>query len=405
MKRIVKLQNSIQKYTWGSRTFIPELLGEKSPAESPYAEMWMGSHPKAPSLLYNGNESRSLLELIDQNPVEILGPSVASRFHNKLPFLFKLLAASRPLSIQAHPDREQARKGFEEENRKKIPLDASNRNYRDENHKPELICALEPMWILKGFRRIEDIIRLMEKAGQSAETPGITHLVDHPDSEGLKAFFQSLMTVEKDVSGPLLKNVISRIDKRGISDPPFQWVRRLEQEYPRDMGSLSPLFLNLIRLQPAEALFIPAGELHAYLEGAGLELMANSDNVLRGGLTSKHIDMEELLGILDFSPRDPEVLFPEDMDSMESLYPVIAEEFMLSVIRLTHKESIYVSPETKSAAIMICLEGSSSVEDRGSGDILPFHRGNVLFVPASVGRYRIRGTGTIYRASVPTSRD
>jgi mannose-6-phosphate isomerase len=398
---IVVLENRVQEYAWGSKTFIPELLGEPSPAIKPKAEMWMGSHPKAPSMvIYNGNRI-SLAELIRKDPSGTLGVSVARKFSNKLPFLFKVLSADRPLSIQSHPGREQAKAGFMRENMEKRSMESADRSYRDENHKPELICALEPLWALKGFRKIEDIIDIMDKFGDSAKGLEIDILRSQHVGGGLKGFFIALMNMERDRRRNLLDEIAVRIEDSGLSGPAFDWFRRLNSEYPGDIGVLSPLFLNVVYLQPTEAIHIRSGELHAYLGGAGLELMANSDNVVRGGLTSKHIDLPELVNILDFTPHIPDILGPEGSDALETSYPVIAEEFMLSVISLNSKDSIYESRRSRSAEIMICTEGDARVTGRGKGEVLEFHRGMSVFIPASVNQYLIRGEATIYKASVP----
>ena len=218
-----------------------------------------------------------------------------------LPFLFKVLAAAKPLSIQAHPNRDQAREGFARENRQKISLNAFNRNYKDENHKPEIICALEPFWALKGFRRVEEIILLMDKIGIRASLEeDLNALRRRPNQEGLKTFFRALINDGEGTADRVLREAVEQCEKLADDDPAFEWVIKLSEAYPDDIGILSPILLNLVHLQPGEAMNIPAGELHAYLEGAGIELMANSDNVLRGGLTPKYVDVSELLNILTF---------------------------------------------------------------------------------------------------------
>jgi mannose-6-phosphate isomerase len=333
--------------------------------------------------------------------LNILGDSVAKKFSNKLPFLFKVIAAARPLSIQAHPGKEQAKAGFLKENTEKKPLDSPDRNYRDENHKPELICALSPLWALKGFREIEDIIDTMEKLGNAAKIPETEILRSQSGRVGLKSLFKTLMNMKEDQRRNLLYEVVEKIEDLGLSEPAFDWVRRLDMEYTGDIGILSPLFLNLVRLDPTEAMCILPGELHAYLEGAGLELMANSDNVIRGGLTSKHVDIPELVNILEFTPRLPDILTPEAIDGPEKFYPVTAEEFMLSVISLIGKGETYESRGSRGVEIMICTEGDARVTDIGNGETLEFKRGMSIFIPASVERYLIRGGATIYKASVP----
>ena len=196
VNQIIQLKNSIQEYDWGSKKFIPDLMGKLSPAKRPQAELWMGAHPKAPSQVKCNGELISLIDLIRKDPDGILGQSVAKQFSNRLPFLFKILAASRPLSIQAHPNLAQATEGFALENRM-IPVESPDRNYRDDNHKPELICALTPFTMLKGFREVSEIIGLMEKVAFHVRELGIDLLKKSPSQEGLKRYFLNLMTMNK----------------------------------------------------------------------------------------------------------------------------------------------------------------------------------------------------------------
>jgi mannose-6-phosphate isomerase len=400
LKRPAVLKNSIQEYAWGSKTFIPQLLGDPVPAEIPQAELWMGAHPKAPSQVFCDGNWISLLELIQERPGHILGPRVAERFSHKLPFLFKVLAASKPLSIQAHPDKKQAREGFSRENMMKIPLDAPHRNYRDENHKPELFCALMPFWALKGFREIGSMITLMDKIGPVAHNMGVDILRNQPNEEGLRDFFESLMAMEREKQRNVVTEVVACGEKYSETDPVFEWLTKLNREYPGDIGVLSPLFLNVIQLRPGEAIFIPSGELHAYLDGAGLELMANSDNVLRGGLTSKHIDIPELLMSLNFTSNGVNILTPEIQGPGERVYPTLAEEFMLSMITLD-EGSPQRRLETRSVEILICTEGAARITEPGSRDGLDLYKGTVILIPAAVTQYQIEGDATLYKASVP----
>ena len=197
MKKISLLKNSIQEYDWGSKTAIPELLGQAAPAEKPQAELWMGAHPKAPSRVYCDGVWRSLIEVIAENPEEVLGRETAHKFSNGLPFLFKVLAAAKPLSIQAHPNQGQAKEGFLRENEIGIPLGAVKRNYRDQNHKPEIICALTPFWALNGFRQVKEILRLLGEIQVPPLVEALSFLKNHSNRQELKGFFYHLMTVEK----------------------------------------------------------------------------------------------------------------------------------------------------------------------------------------------------------------
>lgn len=400
MDKICTLRNPVLDYPWGSKTFIPQLLGRAVPADRPQAELWMGAHPKAPSAVRCNAQWIPLHSLIQSRPEEILGRPVARKFYNTLPFLFKVLAAARPLSIQAHPDAEQAREGFARENRMKIPLDAPHRNYRDENHKPELICALTPFWTLSGFRKIDDIISLTEKIGAPTLQGLVNSVRGRRENEALKGFFTALMGLDEGDRLRLVTEVAGHCQKHDASDPVLRWVTQLYQEFPGDVGVLSPVFMTLVQLQPGEAVYTAAGRLHAYLEGAGIELMANSDNVLRGGLTRKHVDVPELLKILDFTPGKVVVLRPERREGGVSIYRTPSEEFFLCVISVGEGAS-YQSPRRRSAEIMICLQGDARVTHMGSGEVLLLNRGTVILVPAAVPQYRIEGEAVVYKAAVP----
>lgn len=400
MRKIGLLKNTIQEYAWGSRTAILELLGQSVPADKPQAELWMGAHPKAPSQVFADGLWRSLPEVIQESPEETLGQEVAARFSNKLPFLFKVLAAAKPLSIQAHPNKEQAGQGFARENELGIPLDAPHRNYRDDNHKPEIICALTPFWALNGFRQIEETLSLLEEA----RIPGLAEIVSflrsHPNRDGLKKFFNHLMTTDSGKQRKIVEQAVNYAEKRTHEEPVWTWMIKLNEEYPGDMGVLSPIFLNLVRLEPQQAMYLPAGELHGYLEGVGIELMANSDNVLRGGLTPKHIDVQELLAVLNFTDGDLNILSPENRTPGEAIYSTEAEEFVLSVIRIK-KAAPFSSPGDRSVEMMMCTEGEVSVTDLSAGDITRLTRGISIIVPAAVRQYSIEGDGILYKAAVP----
>lgn len=400
MNTICTLDNPIQNYVWGSKTAIPELLGQK-PSGVPQAELWMGAHPKAPSKLMWNGESVSLSTLIARYPKEILGQSIAERFNNTLPFLFKVLAAARPLSIQAHPDRQQALLGFERENGLSIPLNAPDRNYRDPNHKPECICALTPFWALRGFRRISDILlRLMLLCPEGLEME-IRTLENNQEAEGLKQFFKALMTMGRVRKPHIIAEVVTnagRLSDQG--DRSHEWVLALHREYPHDIGILSPAILNLICLKPGEAMFLGPGELHAYLDGVGIEIMANSDNVLRGGLTPKHVDVGELLKVLHFTEREIDVLLPVPIGRFESLYETEAVEFSLSVIALTGTDE-FKSGERRSVEILICTDGNAQIIVKEPHHYYTVSKGNVHLIPAASPSYTIKGTAVIYKASVP----
>ncbi len=400
MRKISLLKNSIQDYDWGSKTAIPELLGQAGPAEKPQAELWMGAHPKAPSKVYCDGLWKSLFEVIAENPHEVLGREAAYKFSNKLPFLFKVLAAAKPLSIQAHPNQGQAKEGFTRENEMGIPLEAANRNYRDDNQKPEVICALTPFWALNGFRQVREILRLLGEIQVPLLVEPLSFLRDHSTRQGLKRFFNHLMTMEKAKQAKIVKETVAFAEKRTEEEPVWTWVAKLNEEYPRDIGVLSPAFLNLVKLEPRQAMYLPAGELHGYLEGVGIELMGNSDNVLRGGLTAKHIDVKELLSILNFTEAKLTILQPQRVASGEAFYPRGAAEFVLSIIEVNER-SPFLGALKRSVEIMICTKGEARISELRDGETTALTRGTSIVVPAAVEQYRIEGEATLYKAAVP----
>lgn len=394
------LENEIQAYNWGSPDWIPEILGIDNPEGEPMAELWMGVHPKAPSKVRKGKNLISLDRYIAENPAGVLGKSAAEKFADRLPFLFKVLAAGRPLSIQAHPDKSQAEAGYRRENDKGIPVDAFERNYRDENHKPEIICALTDFHAMRGFRPVDEIIEEFRFILSGIDTP--IYIPEGGESE-LRPFFDSILSVPQEQVGGLISLALEKIQH--LDDIRYEWVRKLSEHYPEDIGVLCPFFLNLIVLHRGDAMFLPAGELHAYLHGLGVELMANSDNVLRGGLTSKHVAKQELLEVLTFRAEKPAVLKPRAGRTGEAVYSVPIDEFALAVLDLDNGDE-YTSEEGRNVEIYFCEEGEGVLrtarggKDSGQNQIR-FAKGDSWIVPASAGTYSMQGRAKLYRAAVP----
>jgi mannose-6-phosphate isomerase len=306
MRQILRLHNPVQAYAWGSHRAIAELLGQPIPSPQPQAELWMGDHPRAFSTALLEGGRIPLPDLIRQFPVDLLGDATA----RELPFLLKVLAAAEPLSIQAHPNTAEARAGCAREDAAGLPRDAETRGYRDASAKPELLYALEPFWILRGFRPLEAIFDLVQRFGLVGVFPACGQLRDKDVSRALQGFLNALMELEKEATAQLVEVVVGRAREQDPEDHLSHWICELDRLYPGDRGVLAPLFLHLVRLEPGEVMYTGAGVLHAYLEGVGIELMANSDNVLRGGLTAKHINPKELLSILRFEQQPPGLLKP-----------------------------------------------------------------------------------------------
>jgi mannose-6-phosphate isomerase len=406
MNNLYKLRNQIKHYEWGSANLIPRLLGVQSDG-SPWAELWMGSNADSPSLVSLPSGDVSLRELIASDP----------RGYGELPFLFKVLAAEKPLSIQAHPNRAQARDGFERENRAHIAHNAPNRNYRDPNHKPEIICALTPFTGMCGFRAPGEIARLLSGLGGTGLGESFTPLlraleIPEPTAEAesrgsppaqslaLQTFFGTLFSLPQEARQALTDFILAAQHE---SDE-WELMRQFARQYPNDPAIIAPLYLNVFRLEPGEALFIDAGILHAYIRGLGVELMANSDNVLRGGLTPKHVDVPELMKVLDFTPMQPRVIKPE-LNSGCFTYPAPCDEFSLTVLRGKAGEPQPVNITRSAPAIVIVTAGEVAIEAPGGGMVLK--QGEAAFIPArgengkAADPLVLQGNFTLYAASVP----
>lgn len=399
MKTIGFLKNKVLYYHWGSATAIPDLLAKKNPSGRPWAELWMGAHPKAPSHVNYKGRWVSLIKLIERHPQDMLGHRTAAKFNNSLPYLFKVLAAAKPLSIQAHPSLRQAKAGFERENRQGISLKARHRNFMDDNHKPECLCALSKFYALCGFRTTTEIVAMMTASCPRTAADELETLKKKSDSKGLKKFFIALMNMDLARRKQVIDETLQNLNR--LSDHRLQyWIKRLANEFPADIGILSPILLNLICLEPGQALFLPAGQLHAYLEGLGIELMANSDNVLRGGLTEKHIDLQQLAKVVHFKPHTVNLLAAAVIGENEKKYLNPSNEFVLSSICVSGRK-LYESATSRSIEILLCAEGKASIKDYGSGKIVKIKKGKSVVVPAAVKRYAISGNAVFYKAAVP----
>lgn len=391
MDRIRALRSPIRSYAWGSRTALAELTGRAAPTAEPEAELWMGAHPSAPSEVLTEQGAVSLEEWIRRDPETVLGPEVARRFDGRLPFLFKVLAPETALSIQTHPDAEQARAGFARENAAGLALDAPERNYRDPNPKPEIICALTPFAALCSFRRADEIAAGLGALG----VPELEPLLARLAGEGLAAFFRALLSLPPPERTSLAQAAAAAADG---SSGEHAWLRELARQHPGDVGVLAPLLLNLIELAPGQALFLPAGELHAYLKGVGVELMANSDNVLRGGLTPKHVDVPELLATLTFREGPPPLLEP----GPDGVYASSAREFELAALHLEPGRPVERS-RPGGVEILLCTAGAARVCDPRHDETLALARGAAALVPGAAV-YRVEAEGgdaTLHRAGVP----
>jgi len=384
-----RLDNPVRDYDWGSPTAIPELLGVP-PTGRPQAELWMGAHPSAPSRLAGDG---TLADRIAADPEGELGAPVLAEFGPRLPFLFKVLAAAKPLSLQAHPTLEAARAGYAREDARGIPPDAPERNYADRSHKPEVLCALTPFHALGGFRAVPETVRLLDGLCVPELAPYRAMLAA---ADGLRRVVTTLLTLPAERRAGLVGAVAvaCRADPGGEFGAERRVAADLAVRYPADPGVVIALLLNHVELAPGEALFMPAGNLHAYLSGTGVEIMANSDNVLRGGLTSKHIDVPELLGVLDFAGGPPPLVTPRPGPDGGTQYPVPVREFRLTRYEVGDRPS---TVDGGAPQILLCTAGS--VELSGvDGDPEPLPRGASAYLPASRKAVTLTGRGVVFGA-------
>ena len=383
-----KLNNSLQHYAWGSKTALTELYGMANPSQQPMAELWMGAHPKSSSTVEINGEQHSLRTLIAANKVELLGPEVAARF-GELPFLFKVLCAEQPLSIQVHPGKAAATAGFARENAAGLPLSAPERNYKDANHKPELVYALTPFLAINGFRELTEIVSLLQPV--AGAHPAIAHFLQQPDNQRLATLFSSLLSMQDTEKTHALAVLKAALPAQGRE--PWQTIQGITPFYPDDSGLFSPLLLNVIELQPGEAMFLCAETPHAYLRGVALEVMANSDNVLRAGLTPKHIDLPELMANVKFAPRSYDSLLTVPTAHGDTLeFPVPVTDFAFSI----HHLSPAPAPlSQQSAAILFCIEGEAQL---GSAEQkLTLKAGESCFITAQEAAVTATGHGRLAR--------
>jgi len=389
-----KLTNTVRHYPWGSRTVIPDLLGLPSPAEEPCAELWLGAHPDDPSVLSSGV---ALDKAIAAEPEAMLGAAVAQRFGARLPFLMKVLAADANLSLQAHPTMEQAEAGYTAEEAAGVPKDDPTRTFKDPYHKPEMIVAVTTLEALCGFRPVEESLHCLAKLQLPELKPTIAALA----RGGLRAAIPQLLALSEKRRTSLVDAVAVRARTFvEAHDPEFintyRWAATLAESYPGDAGVVISLMCNHLKLAPGEAMFLPAGNLHAYLAGAGVEVMASSDNVLRAGLTTKHVDLAALIEVVDFTDAKIPVLHPV-LGPGGLRYRVPVEDFDLTRVQLDDGTGVLT---TRGPQVVLCFEGRAVLAS-ADGELV-VEQGQAAFVPAGAP-VTASGPAVLYRATTALS--
>ena len=400
MKKVFGLKGHIQHYAWGGKEFIPNLLGMETTNE-PCAEYWLGAHAKGPALVETKEDDTPLDTFLEVDAKTFLGKETFKKF-GRLPFLFKVLDVDQMLSIQVHPSKVESEKGFKKENDLGIPLMAAHRNYKDDNHKPEIMVALGEFWLLHGFLPEKELLEVLKR---NNEFEALVPIFLKDGYKGLYQYVMELPLVESDeILSPLIERILPLYKENKLSkSSPEYWAAKAVLKGNRDTnldrGIFSIYFFNLVKLKKGEAVFQDAGIPHAYLEGQNMELMANSDNVLRGGLTPKHIDIPELLKHIVFEATHLNILKGELInDGMETVYRSIAPDFELSHITLKEKEVL--ASNSKTAEVFILMDGNARVTE--NDQVLELKKGDA-FIALADGEFKIatKSKASIYRATTP----
>jgi len=395
----------VKNYDWGGTEFLSELLSIPNPNHEPMAEYWLGAHETSPSVVVS-NDHKPLNRFISADPERNLGSKVTKRF-GRLPFLLKVLDVRNMLSIQVHPSKHTAEVEFARENKAKVPLDAANRNYKDDNHKPELMVALSEFWLLHGFKPIDGLRARLQSI------PEFISLLQIFDETGYDQLYKTVMEMPQqsvnEMLDPLLTRIIPQFERQEFNkDQEEFWVARAATSFGDkthsgrsgrvDRGIFSIYFFNLLHLRPGEGIFQDAGVPHAYLEGKNVEVMASSDNVLRGGLTSKYIDVKELMKNIKFEATIPQIILPQRTRENEQQYKTAAPDFKLSRFQL--KKSMLARFQSVTGEIVLVLSGSVLL--RGERNEIELKKGEAAFISADqdIGLHVLSDVD-LFRASVP----
>lgn len=398
---IHRLKGAIQHYAWGGKSFLPNLLEIDNTDKEPYAELWMGTHIKGPAKILNNKDTKDLAQFLKKDAKRILGKSVIAKFGEQLPFLFKVLDVNKMLSIQAHPSKKAAEIGFAKEEESGIDRIAPNRTYRDDNHKPEIMIAITNFWLLHGFKSIEGINEVLA-------IPEFRVLVPSFKDNNIFSLYRAVMEMPQEavdfVLDPLWKRLQPAHEAGTLEkNQADYWAAKAFEEYTvdghYDRGIFSVYLFNLVKLKKGEGIFQDAGIPHAYLEGINVELMANSDNVFRGGLTQKYINVPELMAHLVFESVTPKILVGSPISATEKVFKTTAPDFELSEIKLD-KGQIYRIEKHASIQIIIVIEGEGAI--LGGGKELTIKKGEIFLIEANTP-YKIlpKQEALIFKAKVP----
>ena len=402
---IKQIKGFVQHYAWGGYHFLPSILSIDNNERKPFAELWFGDHSGGTSpLIRNHQKEENLRQFIDLNPTSLLGEKTYIKDGGRLPFLLKILDVHKMLSIQAHPSKEAAVKGFNDENNRQIPLNAPNRVFKDQNPKPEMMVALSPFWLLHGFLPAE------KAAEQLDMVPSLKEFSSIFKTEGIKNGYQKWMELPQNdidkILAPLRKSLLDKPDSSLQKTSPDFWAKKAFHDFSRedghlDRGIFSIYVMNIVHLQPGEAIFQDSGLLHAYLEGSNIELMVNSDNVFRGGLTDKYMDIPLLLDHLDFNPTLPNILKPAVINENEKRFIIPSTDFELKEFELQKGDELIIEPSA-GPSIILCLHGSICLKTE---DTLPITSGEAFFIAHNTKIHleqKGEESAVLFKAGIPT---
>lgn len=378
---IYRLTGQVQHYAWGGKNYIASLIGLNSAKDQPCAEWWLGAHPSAPSEIENVTGKQSLIEFLSQNPTA-LGQASRQQFGYELPYLLKILDVEKPLSIQLHPTKAQAEKGFEAENAKGVALTDGRRTYKDRNHKPEMMIALSDFWLLHGFKTKSQILATLNAR------PSLQPLAEKLGKQSLAEFYADVMLAKQSTLANWLLPIIEANKqpyKNGelMLDNPDYWVLYTMEAMAilpekLDAGLVCFYLFNIVQLKEGEGIFQDAGIPHAYLRGQNVELMACSDNVIRGGLTPKYVDIVELLKIVDCREVTPQIISAAPQNQSEFTYKTPVKDFALAQIRVEPEQHTKVN--LQSAGILLVMQGELKIQEKSTA--LTLKQGESAFITA-----------------------
>jgi len=378
---IYRLTGQVQHYAWGGKNYIASLIGLYSAKDQPCAEWWLGAHPSAPSEIEDVTGKQSLIEFLSQNPTA-LGQASRQQFGDELPYLLKILDVEKPLSIQLHPTKAQAEKGFEAENAKGVSLTDSTRTYKDRNHKPEMMIALSDFWLLHGFKIKSQILATLNVR------PSLQPLAEKLGKQSLAEFYADVMLADQSTLANWLLPIIEvnqQPYKNGelTLDNPDYWVLYTMEAMAispekLDAGLVCFYLFNIVHLKEGEGIFQDAGIPHAYLRGQNVELMACSDNVIRGGLTPKYVDIAELLKIVDCREVTPQIISAAPQNQSEFTYKTPVKDFALAQIRVEPQQ--HTELNLQSAGILLVMQGELKIQEKSTA--LTLKQGESAFITA-----------------------